>query len=73
VVVGHGIAIGRDEEPRALGRHDVTVRPTLVVGRIFTVGHSEVVKKSLHVRVRWKRHIAVETHHFGAGVHFDTH
>jgi hypothetical protein len=73
VVVGHGVAIGRDEEARTLSRHDVTFRPALIVGCIFTVGHSEVVKKSLHVRVGWKRPIAVRAHHFGAGVHFDAH
>jgi hypothetical protein len=31
------------------------------------------VKKSLHVRVRRRRHIAVETHHLGAGLYFDPH
>ena len=46
---------------------------TLAVGCIFTVGHSEVVKKSLHVRVWWKRPIAVETHHFGTSIDFNSY
>jgi hypothetical protein len=61
-----------------LAGHELTVRPKLVVRHVLIIGHSELghpeaTEKPLHRRIFRKRHIAIEAHRLGIGLHFDTH
>src|SRR5262249_39005414 len=74
VVIGHGVAIGGDEETGAPARREAGWPAARFVGG-GTFRQAEATEETLDLRVRRGRQIALEAHHLGAasGLDADRH
>ena len=78
VVVGYGIAVGRDEETGALSGDGPVAQTTrlgvaraALIVRKDAVRHSETPKEAFQLGIRRDRRIAVKAHHPGTGIDLD--
>src|SRR5262249_23309893 len=74
VVIGHGVAVGSDEEAGALACHEAVARRARFLGG-GSFRQAEATEETLDLRVRRERQIALEAHHLGAasGLDADRH
>ena len=74
VIIGHRIAIGGDEEARALAHAEVAAtRAALARATILIVRHAEALEEALHRRAGRERRVAFKAHHLRATIDLDAH